>query len=186
MDWINMDALNGFLTESISGIILLGAMGSVLGAIFIWIFQKILSHSPEMKDWHRTFISSFIHVEIEISEQVKEMLLSKDKQVAFLTYNADLLQKINHCFILLLVEMALTVSTYATVAIDKPLLLSLMIALVILQTCRYIKLMFRYKLYTNYLGFESLERNARKKTSELNKRAIQRAKMLSKYKQNGK
>ncbi|GIB25010.1 hypothetical protein VCSRO43_3458 [Vibrio cholerae] len=135
---------------------------------------------PEVKTRFRWSIINFIGFEIELAEEVEKQLLSNDKQVAFLAYNSDTLQKLNHRFLLFLSVCILTFFVYVSYSISRPLLLSFLIALVIILFAWYFKLLLRYKLYMQSLGFDDIENKVHHILLEQKQRSVRIAKLVRK------
>ncbi len=172
--------LENNLLGTVWGVVLLGAFGSLLGAVLLWFCHFIVSYFPEVKTRFRWSIINFIGFEIELAEEVEKQLLSNDKQVAFLAYNSDTLQKLNHRFLLFLSVCILTFFVYVSYSISRPLLLSFLIALVIILFAWYFKLLLRYKLYMQSLGFEDIENKVHHILLEQKQRSVRIAKLVRK------
>jgi hypothetical protein len=126
---IDFQFLQAWLIETVWGILLLGAAGSVVGAVIIYLTKRLATKIIESKDVAMMRMLYPLGREVEIGEKIRGVLGPVNRDAQFLVYHT--LQSLGCIFDTFALLLSLTLTAHLAIAygIDRPVLLSVMIAL---------------------------------------------------------
>ncbi|MGR2701785.1 hypothetical protein [Vibrio campbellii] len=168
--------LEKFFLNTIWGVILLGALGSLLGVLLLKLLKLLSDFMPEAKVRLTHSVMNAVGYEIELSDKIENTLLSQDKHTKFLIYNSDLLQKLNHRFIALCLSLISSGYVYLEYSLTKPELLFTLFGFMFYTGGNYFRHYIRYQFYLDKMGFKDLEVSVKEELQKRKKTSIHIAK----------
>jgi predicted PurR-regulated permease PerM len=135
----DIEAMQDWLLKSILGVIVLGAIGSIIGAIIYRLIKTIVIRIGKIKDRVFMWIMQPIFKGAEKAEKFRELFGHKStetKYIAYMIYEASIF--IGNV-IILFISLAITIIILLFFSLDKPIALSAFIAINIFMIIETLK-----------------------------------------------
>jgi ABC-type multidrug transport system fused ATPase/permease subunit len=127
-----------FFTQSVWGILILGAVGSIVGAFIIYLVKKIFNHINSNK---QKYLASFLYkyfIHVNISEKLS-CKLHPSQDAKYIAWCISEFSYFICSFLSLGLLLFFTAIVVLFFGIDRPILLSVLISIIILLVHFYFK-----------------------------------------------
>jgi hypothetical protein len=166
---INYQFVQDWLLKTVWGVLVLGAIGSIIGAIVIFVLKKITKKVVESKDGIIMRLIYPMGREIEIGEKIRNALGPTGRDGQFLIYHTY--QSLGFIFDIFALILSVTLTAHVAIAygLERPILLSVIIALNLILFRAFLKSGIRLCSHVSEaieLAADEIEKSQPKKFSD--------------------